>query len=1328
MKTRWAVRFLLFVGGFVVATALVLRTELAGRVFCEQGQRLASRLAGATVTADRCAIEPFSTRLVVEGLAVTPRPAPGAEAAAPLFAAERLSVRFAPWLATGGSLAVGEVEVDRPRLSLDLSTPSPDDDDPPAEDGCLAPLRRIRIGRLSVTGGSAELRLPGGRTATVAGADVTIRRRAGRYAVEAGLSGALAGGPDVLLDRFALRASLDPTEERLALEAVTLALPQGTVEVGGEVRRLCRPELALVASARFGVEPLLALAGDDAPAARGLVELTVTADGPAASPRLGAQLAVHDAKIDDYELGELFATVSLEGEALAVEDLVWPLEGGSARVKGKIGLTGDFPVEAEVRTEKLEFQRLLSRLGIHDTPVLMAIDSTHRLAGTLGGDGGFELAGESSIEAHGFHVRNEPWHVPGGLTIVEVSGVGRIDGPVRITAAGVDLPDAKIGFGPGSALDVSARLAFSEEEGLRIRARTGHLDLAHLKSHVAGIPLAGAGPVDALIAGPYSDPVITGTLRLEGARLYSAELGAVGANVTSRPGDGTLEFRDVEGRFRDTAYGGTVKLSLGDASTLDADVSVREGGQLGDVFLATRGLIEPLAWLHDHVGGKVRRLRGRVHGPFSRLAAEGEVEAVGGTFMERPYDRLGVTLRLVDGQRLEFEEAALHRGEGLARGVGAVRFPARGASTVDVTFDARGLPIRELLGSFAETIDLTGGAGGRLHLVGPFDALALSGELHADRLEASGVPLPAARLSLEPQGGEVIVRGPVIGAGRLTGAVRLSSGLPFDASFDLEVNDLARYLPESTGLGGQLRGVLEGRGSLEDLARTEGAVDLERLALSVGDYRVENEGKVRATYAGASFVLHRLAARGENTELTLSGSRSAEGRFDLEAHGTLDARLLDTLVPEIEHATGVVELKAALTGTAERPSVVGSAEVRRGSFRVRALPLVVQKLDGSITFSQNRIIVEEATMVANGGAARVEGTVGMRSWAPSTLDLSAEVERASWRLPEDFPAVVSGRLNLTGAWPDHLLLAGELDVDRLRYARELDLEAMVLDFTRKVQQAPAADEVERLRLDLDLVGGPDMRIENNLLRARLQFVAPPGGREGRLKVVGSNVRIGLLGSVEIVEGQAYFRGNEYRLRQGVIGFAHRDRIDPEVDFTAETDVREYRVVVHGYGRLAAEEGTDFQLQLASDPPLPRADVLTLLTFGITSRDPNVAANAAAGAGVAAEALWKVSGLDAQVRRWLPDSELFRDPTVNVTSQYSEITGQLEPTASFETKFLDERLRLKASTPFATPKGRRASAEYRVDEHLSGQILWENEETGYDAGDLGVDLKLRWEWE
>lgn len=1319
MRTRWIVRVLLVLGGCLVVLALFLRTELAGRLLCEQGRILAARLGGVDIATDRCAIEPFTMRLTVEGLRFSER-----GSADPVFTAKRVAVRLAPWLTLGGVPVVGEVEVESPKVSIDLSTARSDPGEASADHGCLGPLRQLRVGRLVITGGSAELQLPGGNRATVAGVDVTARRSRGDYLVEVGLSGAFAGTPRITVDGLAAKARLDVGDERLVLESATVAMPHDTVKLSGEILHLCRPELALTASARLGVESLFALAGSDLPDASGLVELTVVAEGPIASPELHGQLAMSQVRVERIEIGDLSGTWTMEDGTLAIEELTWRLEGGRARIRGTVGLAGDWPVDAEVRTEKLDFHRLLSRLGIRNTPVLMSIDSTHRLAGHLGGDG-LELSGTSSIQVHGFEVRNEPWHVAGGTPIVEVPGVGRIETPVRITAAGVDLPGARVSFGPGSSIDTDVFLAFDDATGLRIHARSARLDLAHLRSHIAGLPVAGVGTVDARIAGSYGDPSISGAVGLEGARLFSAELGDVSVQVTANANTGAIDLHDIDGRFRETAYAGAVRLLLGGQASLDAELAVREGGRLGDLFQATRGLVDPLSWLHDNVTGRVVVARGRVHGPLARLAAEGQLQATGGMFMTRPYDTLGGSLALVDGERLEFSDVALARAGGVATGAGAVRFPAKGAPTVEAAIDARGLPIRELLGGFAETIDLSGEAGGRLQLSGPLDALSLSGELHADRLAAASVPLQDSRVALETQGGEVIVRGPVVGAGRLVASLRLVPGLPFQASFWLRVQDLARYLPPGMELGGELRGVLEGHGTLENLERTAGAVTLQRLVLATGDLRVESEGPVRATYEGPSFILEHLVARGENTQLSLQGTRAADGRLDLAAQGTLDARLLGTLVPEIEYVTGVIEMKAALSGTSERPTLVGSAEVREGAFRVRELPLQVQKLDGRIAFSQNRLIVEEARMVANGGAAKLSGSVGIGSWAPTELDLSAEVERASWRMPEDFPAVVSGRLQLTGAWPDRLLLAGQLDVNRLRYARELDLEAMALDFGQKVQAAPEADAVEWLHLDIDLIGGKDMRIENNLLRARLQFVAPPGMKKGQIKVVGSNVGVGLVGSVELVEGVASFRGNEYRLRQGVVGFSHRDRIDPEVDFTAETDVREYRVMVHGFGRLTGEGGSGFELELTSNPSLPRADVLTLLTFGITSRDPTVAN---AGAGVAAEALWRVSGLDAQVRRWLPDSEVFKDPTVNVTGQYSEVTGQLEPTASFETKILGERLKLKASTPFSTPKGRRMSAEVRVDDHVSGQILWENEETGYRAGDLGADLKLRWEWE
>jgi len=224
------------------------------------------------------------------------------------------------------------------------------------------------------------------------------------------------------------------------------------------------------------------------------------------------------------------------------------------------------------------------------------------------------------------------------------------------------------------------------------------------------------------------------------------------------------------------------------------------------------------------------------------------------------------------------------------------------------------------------------------------------------------------------------------------------------------------------------------------------------------------------------------------------------------------------------------------------------------------------------------------------------------------------------------------------------------------------------------------------------------------------------------------VRIGLLGAVEVLDGIAYFRGNEYRVTHGVVEFDDRTAIDPHFDFTADTSIREYRVVARAWGRLGDEGMEGFQLELASEPTLAQADILTLLTFGITSRDLERGGSAFTGAGVAAEALLTASGLDEHVKRWLPDTELILDPEFSVTSQYVEMTGQVEPMATFEAKVISDRLRLQAAAPFSTARGRRVATEYRLNERLSGQMVWEDEETGYSLGDLGVDIKLRWEWE
>jgi translocation and assembly module TamB len=112
---------------------------------------------------------------------------------------------------------------------------------------------------------------------------------------------------------------------------------------------------------------------------------------------------------------------------------------------------------------------------------------------------------------------------------------------------------------------------------------------------------------------------------------------------------------------------------------------------------------------------------------------------------------------------------------------------------------------------------------------------------------------------------------------------------------------------------------------------------------------------------------------------------------------------------------------------------------------------------------------------------------------------------------------------------------------------------------------------------------------------------------------------------------------------------------------------------------------------------------------------------------AAQALISASGLDEQVRRFVPRGQVLQDVTVRVTSAYSEFAGQVEPRAEFESWLVKDRLKLRYQAPLSGAKGQKAQAELRLSDHTSLQYQWDNDNPDVKAGDHGLDLRLRWEW-
>ncbi len=240
----------------------------------------------------------------------------------------------------------------------------------------------------------------------------------------------------------------------------------------------------------------------------------------------------------------------------------------------------------------------------------------------------------------------------------------------------------------------------------------------------------------------------------------------------------------------------------------------------------------------------------------------------------------------------------------------------------------------------------------------------------------------------------------------------------------------------------------------------------------------------------------------------------------------------------------------------------------------------------------------------------------------------------------------------------------------------------------------------------------DARIDNNLARGRLF---------GTVRVTGTNLRPGLLGTLEAgAGGLAYFRGNRFDVTQGLMEFKERRELEAVFDLHAQTQVREYLVRLHAFGRTS-----DPKVLLTAEPPLAEGDILSLLTLGITSRDRSNTAGT--GAGLAAEAFLSVTGLDRQVERFLPKNALLRDLSLRVATLYNGATGLVEPTPQLESKLLTEQLKIRIAQP-VSGRGTRAQAEYNFTDRVSAQAQWDNENVDYSFGNLGLDLKLRWDVE
>jgi translocation and assembly module TamB len=1293
---------LLLVLLLVSGSILLLRQPFTWDAACTAARRHLPDLLGVDLGIGRCELDPLGSRVVLHGVSVF---APGSDT--PLFAADEAEVSLGFLSPLSRRFMLGHVRVRHPRVALDLSRPAAG---PPSKDPVcpLTPLTRVGVGRMDITGAEVRLALPGGRGVEVENLDVGWVEHWGVMELEVGARHGLVrlgDGGELTLGQLAFTGALDPDEGLLDVERAEVALDDVTATVSGRVETLCHPVLALDAQVFLPLRTLSQAKLLPRPATGHLwTRLSVT--GRPAQLAVGADVSASNLAYEQYGPLSLNARLSYAGDRVRVESLEAPVGGGKVKLSGSLQLTPELPVDVAVQTEDASFGRILERAGVAGSWVDFPASLNARLSGPLLPRP--SLSGPLDLRTGRFVLATRAFDAPArsGQTLLTFER-GRAQAAVKLTGDRVSFSRLTVESGR-SRVHGDVTLYFDGARGLDIQGN-GELELSDF-GHIAELPWAGRGSAHYSVVGPYSDVKVDANLSLRDFVFWGFGLGVTQAKLSYS--HGLLTFPSLTGQKGRTQYFGKAALTFARLLHLRLDVNVPQG-RTEDLVDLVAGLSPSIATVQGQFAGAASG-RVEIDSPLEKLEGLVAFDLRDTTYLGRRLGAGSARLRFVDGKAMVLERTVLDGRLGRSWVEGTFGFDG----ALDYRFGGENLSLAEAVGpDTAEQMGIQGTLALAGTISGTADRPDIRATLKGPRITFASRDLGAMDLALHQEGKALRITGRPFRDAQGFLAMTVKEPYHFESTLDLllpEIRPLLPQVPALAGVTGMLAGKVTLQGPLLQVDAYQVAATLRDLSLARGDLRGRNQGPISLTYAGGRLDVQPFRFSGASVDVTLGGWISQRAMNMSLREGRMDVRLLEPLLPGMERVGGQLLVDAEATGSLDAPSVVGTAELADVRLSMSDLPLTVRGMSGRVEMTGQRVLLEHLQAQVNDGQVSARGDIRLERFVPKRLALTLQLDAVPYRMTEDLPLTVSGLLQVVGP-PTGPTVTGGLDIVKLRYQKPLDIESLLKTMQKKPQLAVGGGG-ERARdpfftWDVNVHFG-DVRVDNNLAKARLL---------GDVRLTGTDVKPGLLGRVEAAEGsQAFFRNNLFTIEQGQLEFRDATGIDPVFEVQARTSVREFVVKLHAFGRPANP-----LIVLSSEPVLTEGDILSLLTLGVTSADKDTAASASYG--LAAEALFNVSGLDRQVRRFLPSNPVLRDLSLQIATTYNDATRQAEPTAQLESKFLSEQLKIGMTQP-VSGRGTRARAEYRFDDRLSAQAQWDNENSQASFGNLGLELKLGWEVE
>ena len=309
---------------------------------------------------------------------------------------------------------------------------------------------------------------------------------------------------------------------------------------------------------------------------------------------------------------------------------------------------------------------------------------------------------------------------------------------------------------------------------------------------------------------------------------------------------------------------------------------------------------------------------------------------------------------------------------------------------------------------------------------------------------------------------------------------------------------------------------------------------------------------------------------------------------------SLDLAVLEPMAGQLERIEGIVSGRVHLNGPRANPEITGTVTARG----VELLPSVLDRplTGGFLTaeFDGSRIRIDTLSAGLGEGSIELSGSAAVDTSGISDISMFIAGERLGFIMNENLEVHID---SLSLGWePDgeYYRLKGSMDPGMIKYSRDIQ-PASLMPFSRDVREVDTEmpELFARTRLEINISGADSIWIDNNLARLR---VSPD------ISISGFISQPNLSGRLAVKEGYIIYLDRKFKFEEGVAIFADPGRINPDINFRAASEVTTYqRTESIDYIITFKVTGTaeDPTVELSSQPPLPRPDILSILTLGAT---------------------------------------------------------------------------------------------------------------------------------